>query len=130
MIEANRASSSANEVSMMTAVFGWRARISRVASIPLPSARRTSMTTTSVRAGRLPLERQQGLPGHAVGRSQLDVDLLAQATVVVEREPHLAEELLAPVFGFPGDPRKPHLRVCQESFLHFLVGEGEVEIVA
>src|SRR6266545_299944 len=50
MIEANRASSSAKDVSMMTAVFGWRARISRVASIPLPSASRTSITTTSGRA--------------------------------------------------------------------------------
>src|SRR5512134_3412212 len=49
MIEANRASSSANEVSMTTAVFGCFARISRVASMPLPSARRTSMTTTSGR---------------------------------------------------------------------------------
>src|SRR3990172_3763017 len=49
MIEANRASSSANEVSMTTWVFGCLARISRVASIPLPSARRTSMTTTSGR---------------------------------------------------------------------------------
>ena len=34
---------------MTTAVFGCLARISRVASMPLPSARRTSMTTTSGR---------------------------------------------------------------------------------
>src|SRR3990172_1639408 len=49
MIEANRASSSAKVVSMITWVFGCLARISRVASMPLPSARRTSMTTTSGR---------------------------------------------------------------------------------
>src|SRR6266536_929005 len=49
MMEANRASSSANEVSIRTWVWGRRARISRVASIPLPSASRTSMTTTSGR---------------------------------------------------------------------------------
>src|SRR3990170_1894772 len=49
MIEANRASSSAKDVSMTTAVFGCFARISRVASMPLPSASRTSMTTTSGR---------------------------------------------------------------------------------
>src|SRR5262252_155627 len=50
MIEANRASSSANEVNMSTLVSGLCARISRVASIPLPSARRTSITITSGRA--------------------------------------------------------------------------------
>jgi hypothetical protein len=49
MIDANRASSSANDVSIRTCVFGRRARISRVASIPLPSASRTSITTTSGR---------------------------------------------------------------------------------
>src|SRR5919109_4701858 len=49
MIEAKSASSSANEVSMMTLVSGRAARISRVASIPLPSSKRTSMTTTSGR---------------------------------------------------------------------------------
>ena len=46
MIDANNASSSAKEVSINTCVFSSLARISRVASIPLPSARRTSMTTT------------------------------------------------------------------------------------
>jgi len=45
--EANSASSSANVVSIRTCVLSRRARISRVASMPLPSARRTSMTTTS-----------------------------------------------------------------------------------
>ena len=49
MIDANNASSSANEVSIRTCVFSSLARISRVASMPLPSARRTSMTTTSGR---------------------------------------------------------------------------------
>src|SRR5262245_56992340 len=47
MIEANSASSSANEVSISTLVAGRRARMSLVASMPLPSDRRTSMTTTS-----------------------------------------------------------------------------------
>ena len=47
MIESNSASSSANEVSISTRVAGWFARISRVASMPLPSVRRTSITTTS-----------------------------------------------------------------------------------
>jgi hypothetical protein len=42
------------------------------------------------------------------------VNLLAQAAVVVERE--LAKELLTPVFGLAGDPRKPHLEVCQQRF--------------
>jgi hypothetical protein len=50
MIEANRASSSWNEVSMRTWVWGRPDRISRVASMPLSSARRTSITTTSGRA--------------------------------------------------------------------------------
>ena len=49
MIEANSASSSANDVSISTLVAGWSARISRVASMPLPSASRTSITTTSGR---------------------------------------------------------------------------------
>ncbi len=49
MIEANNASSSANDVSISTCVLGCFARISRVASIPLPSIRRTSITTTSGR---------------------------------------------------------------------------------
>src|SRR5579884_689837 len=49
MIEANSASSSANEVSISTRVSGRRVRISRVASMPLPSARRTSITTRSGR---------------------------------------------------------------------------------
>src|SRR5215208_5114848 len=50
MIEANRASSSANDVSMSTLVWGRAARMSRVASMPEPSERRTSMTITSGRA--------------------------------------------------------------------------------
>ena len=49
MIEANSASSSANDVSISTWVSGRLARISRVASIPLPSDSRTSITTTSGR---------------------------------------------------------------------------------
>ena len=49
MIEENSASSSANEVSIRTLVSGWSARICRVASMPLPSASRTSITTTSGR---------------------------------------------------------------------------------
>src|SRR5438876_6042626 len=50
MIDAKRASSSANVVSIRTCVFGSLERISRVASMPLPSASRTSITTTSGRA--------------------------------------------------------------------------------
>ena len=50
MIEANRASSSAKEVSIRTSVAGRAARMSRVASIPEPSWRRTSITTMSGRA--------------------------------------------------------------------------------
>src|SRR5215218_1073398 len=50
MMEANRASSSANEVSISTRVWGRAARMSRVASMPEPSERRTSMTITSGRA--------------------------------------------------------------------------------
>src|SRR6202165_2146755 len=50
MIEAKSASSSANVVSIRTWVFGSFARISLVASMPLPSGRRTSMMTTSGRA--------------------------------------------------------------------------------
>src|SRR5258708_28897234 len=50
MIDAKSASSSANVVSIRTCVFGSLARISRVASMPLPSASRTSITTTSGRA--------------------------------------------------------------------------------
>src|SRR5438105_217401 len=50
MIDAKRASSSANVVSIRTCVFGSFERISRVASIPLPSASRTSITTTSGQA--------------------------------------------------------------------------------
>src|SRR5215213_2309640 len=50
MIEANRASSSAKEVSISTLVWGRAARMSRVASMPEPSERRTSMTITSGRA--------------------------------------------------------------------------------
>ena len=49
MIDANNASSSANDVSISTCVSGRFARISRVASMPLPSTRRTSMTMTSGR---------------------------------------------------------------------------------
>ena len=49
MIEANSASSSANDVSISTLVAGRAARISRVASIPLPSVSRTSITITSGR---------------------------------------------------------------------------------
>src|SRR3954470_9870020 len=49
MIEANSASSSANEVSIRTFVAGRVARISRVASIPEPSVSRTSITITSGR---------------------------------------------------------------------------------
>jgi hypothetical protein len=49
MIEANSASSSAKEVSIRTRVAGCLARISRVASMPLPSVRRTSITITSGR---------------------------------------------------------------------------------
>ena len=49
MIEENRASSSAKDVSISTFVSGRFARISRVASMPEPSDRRTSMTTTSGR---------------------------------------------------------------------------------
>ena len=49
MIDEKSASSSANEVSIRTRVAGCFARISRVASMPLPSARRTSITTTSGR---------------------------------------------------------------------------------
>ena len=49
MIDANNASSSANDVSISTWVFGCFARISRVASIPLPSINRTSITTMSGR---------------------------------------------------------------------------------
>ena len=52
MIEANRASSSAYEVSMMHAVFGIWARMSRHTSTPLPSGSRTSsMATSGCRAG-------------------------------------------------------------------------------
>src|SRR5215831_14247043 len=47
MMEAKRASSSANEVSISTFVSGLWARISRVASMPLPSASLTSITMTS-----------------------------------------------------------------------------------
>src|SRR4029453_11472239 len=50
MIEANRASSSAKLVSISTLVWGRAARMSRVASMPEPSERRTSMTMTSGRA--------------------------------------------------------------------------------
>src|SRR4030095_8348726 len=50
MIEANRASSSAKLVSISTWVLGRWARMSRVASIPEPSERRTSITTMSGRA--------------------------------------------------------------------------------
>jgi hypothetical protein len=50
MIEANRASSSAKEVSISTWVAGRTARMSRVASIPEPSESRTSMTITSGKA--------------------------------------------------------------------------------
>src|SRR5215207_8796289 len=50
MIEANRASSSAKLVSIRTVVWGRAARMSRVASMPEPSWRRTSMTMTSGRA--------------------------------------------------------------------------------
>src|SRR5216684_704000 len=50
MIEAKSASSSAKVVSIRTCVFGSLERISRVASMPLPSASRTSITTTSGRA--------------------------------------------------------------------------------
>ena len=49
MMEANKASSSAKDVSITTLAFGCLARISRVASMPLPSIRRTSITTTSGR---------------------------------------------------------------------------------
>src|SRR5438105_3881647 len=45
-----RASPSANVVSIRTCVLGNLVLISRVASMPLPSARRTSITTTSGRA--------------------------------------------------------------------------------
>src|ERR1017187_1540276 len=45
MIEVNRASSSANEVSIRTWVSGWAERISRQASIPERPGMRTSMTT-------------------------------------------------------------------------------------
>ena len=47
MIEENNASSSANDVNIRTRVAGCFARISLVASIPLPSASRTSITITS-----------------------------------------------------------------------------------
>ncbi len=47
MIEANSASSSAYEVSMITFVSGRASRIARHASTPEPSGRRTSMITTS-----------------------------------------------------------------------------------
>jgi len=49
MIDANKASSSANDVSISTCVCGLAARISRVASMPLPSISLTSITTTSGR---------------------------------------------------------------------------------
>ena len=45
--EANSASSSANVVSIRTCVLGRRARISRVASMPLPSGSWMSMMTTA-----------------------------------------------------------------------------------
>ncbi len=47
MIEANSASSSAKEVSISTLMCGQRDRISRHASTPFPSGRRTSITTIS-----------------------------------------------------------------------------------
>ena len=47
MIEANSASSSAYDVSMMTFVSGRASRIERHASTPDPSGKRTSMITTS-----------------------------------------------------------------------------------
>jgi hypothetical protein len=47
MIEASSASSSAKEVSISTRICGRLARMSRVASTPLPSPRRTSITITS-----------------------------------------------------------------------------------
>ena len=47
MIEANSASSSAYDVSMITLISGSTSRIERQASTPLPSGRRTSMITTS-----------------------------------------------------------------------------------
>src|SRR5918994_3324174 len=50
MMEANKASSSAKLVSIRTVVWGRAARMSRVASMPEPSWRRTSMTITSGRA--------------------------------------------------------------------------------
>src|SRR5438067_1121327 len=47
MIELNRASSSENEVNMMTRISGWWSRNARHASTPPPLGIRTSMTTTS-----------------------------------------------------------------------------------
>ena len=47
MIAAKSASSSAYEVSITQATSGWRDRISRQTSTPLPSGRRTSSTATS-----------------------------------------------------------------------------------
>ena len=49
MIASNSASSSANDVSIRHWISGWRERISRQTSTPLPSGRRTSSTATSGR---------------------------------------------------------------------------------
>ena len=91
MIEANSASSSANDVSIRTRVFGWFARISRVASIPLPSARRTSMTTTSGRvrsASSIGLSNGPRLAGHhdVVRGLEEGLDTAADDLVIVDEQ--------------------------------------------
>src|SRR4030095_15527586 len=94
MIEANRASSSAKLVSISTAVWGRAARMSRVASIPEPSERRTSLTTTSGRAwaGTAP-------PGACAGERELDA--AADARVIVTKQAPQGRSAHAPILPAP-----------------------------
>src|SRR5665213_3175734 len=73
MIEANRASSSAYDVSMMQAVVGLWARISRHTSTPLPSGRRTSRMATSGRRAGILLRASATVPASpTTSRSSVD----------------------------------------------------------
>ena len=98
MIEANSASSSANDVSIRTCVSGCFARISRVASIPLPSVSRTSMTTTSGRVRSASSIASCTMPASAVTTMsscglQHGPDAVADDLVVVD-EHHAERRLL------------------------------------
>src|SRR4029453_1479985 len=81
MIEAKSASSSANEVSISTWVAGRCARMSRVASMPLPSERRTSMTIT---AGSAPSASPTPSPAEP-GAVEQRPDAVADDLVVVDQ---------------------------------------------